>query len=288
MNEWEWQLLEAKKPVDDLRIADMEVRPGSRVRLRPRSGGDVMDIALAGKTAIIESIEQDYEGKIHLGVVVDEDPGRDIGLMRQPGHRFFFTPDEVEPLASGDDDKIHAGTLRVGRSPSILVAGIGNIFLGDDAFGVEVVRRLSTRELPNRVRVTDFGIRGYDLAYALLDAYDVTILVDACPRGEPAGTLYVIEPDLSDLGGPDEQQGAVEAHSMNPLNVLRLASSMGPVKRVLLVGCEPGTLGPEEGQMGLSDPIEAAVDEAVNLVESLIEKILSGDDSLQKTLNDIH
>jgi hydrogenase maturation protease len=288
MNEWEWQLLEAKKPVDDLRISGMEVRPGSRVRLRPRSGGDVMDIALAGKTAIIDSIEQDYEGKIHLGVVVDEDPGRDIGLMRQPGHRFFFTPDEVEPLAPGDDDKIHAGTLRVGNSPSILVAGIGNIFLGDDAFGVEVVRRLSTRELPNRVRVTDFGIRGYDLAYALLDAYDVTILVDACPRGEPAGTLYVIEPDLSDLGGPDEQQGAVEAHSMNPLNVLRLASSMGPVKRVLLVGCEPGTLGPEEGQMGLSDPIEAAVDEAVNLVESLIEKILSGDESLQKTLNDIH
>src|SRR6202140_5595383 len=128
MNEWEWQLLEAKQPVGDLRISDVEVRPGSRVKLRPRSGGDVMDIALAGKTAIIESIEQDYEGQIHLGVVVDDDPGRDIGLMRQPGHRFFFTPEEVEPLAPGDDDKIHAGTLRVGNSPSILVAGIGNIF----------------------------------------------------------------------------------------------------------------------------------------------------------------
>jgi len=106
--------------------------------------------------------------------------------------------------------------------------------------------------------------------------------VDACPRGEPAGTLYVIEPDLNDLGGPDEQ-GAVEAHSMNPLNVLHLASAMGPLKRVLLVGCEPGTLGPEEGQMGLSQPIEAAVDEAVTLVESLIAKILNGDDLLQKT-----
>ena len=113
---------------------------------------------------------------------------------------------------------------------------------------------LSARELPANVRVTDFGIRGYDLAYALLDGYDTTILIDACPRGEPAGTLYVIEPDLSDLGGPEEQQGAVEAHSMNPLECAAPGDSMGgPLKRVLLVGCEPGTLGPEEGQMGLSE-----------------------------------
>lgn len=283
MNEWEWQLLEAKKPVDDLRISDIEVRPGSRVRLRPRTGGDVMDIALADKTAIIESIEQDYEGKVHLCVVVDDDPGRDIGLMRQPGHRFFFTPDEVEPVPQGDDDKTSQGGM-----PRILIAGIGNIFLGDDAFGVEVARRLSGRELPHNVRVTDFGIRGYDLAYALLDGYDTTILVDACPRGAPAGTLYVIEPDLNDLGGPEQQQSAVEAHSMNPLNVLRLATSMGgSLKRVLLVGCEPGTLGPEEGQMGLSQQIEAVVDEAVKLVESLIAKILNGDEASAKTVNDI-
>jgi hydrogenase maturation protease len=272
MNEWEWQLLEAKQPVDNLRIGDTEVRPGSRVRLRPRAGGDIMDIALAGKVALVDSIEQDYEGKIHLGVVVDEDPGRDIGLMRQPGHRFFFTPEEVEPLIPADDDAISQTKL-----PRILVAGIGNIFLGDDAFGVEVVRRLSSRELPPGVRVTDFGIRGYDLAYALLDGYDTTILVDACPRGEPAGTLYVIEPDLSDLGSSEEQQLAVEAHSMNPLNVLRLAASMGPLKRVLLVGCEPATLGPDEGQMGLSEPIEAALEDAVRIVESLIEKILHRD-----------
>ncbi len=275
MNEWEWQLLEAKKPVDDLRILDIEVRPGSRVKLRPCAGGDVMDIALAGKTAVIESIEQDYEGKIHLCVVVDEDPGRDIGLMRQPGHRFFFTPEEVEPVPH--DHKSGETEL-----PRILVAGIGNIFLGDDGFGVEVAQRLSTRELPENVRVTDFGIRGYDLAYALLDGYDTTILVDACPRGAPAGTLYVIEPDLNRLGGPEEQHRAVEAHSMNPLNVLRLASSMGPLKRVLLVGCEPATLGPDEGQMGLSEPIEAVLDEAVKLVESLIEQISTGKISTEK------
>lgn len=273
MNEWEWQLLEAKSPLDELRILNVELRPGSRVRLRPRTGGDIMDIALTGKVAVIESIEQDYEGKIHLGVVVDDDPGRDIGFMRQPGHRFFFTPEEVEPLAPSDDESSSAKKM-----PRILVAGIGNIFLGDDAFGVEVARRLSAREFPESVRVTDFGIRGYDLAYALLDGYDTTILVDACPRGEPAGTLYVLEPDLTGLGDSDDKQAPVEAHSMNPMNVLRLATSMGPVKRVLLVGCEPGTLGPEEGQMGLSQPIAAVVDEAVKLVESLIEKILHGSD----------
>jgi hydrogenase maturation protease len=272
MNEWEWQLLEAKKPVDDLLIADIPVRPGSRVKLRPRAGGDVMDIALADKTAVIESIEQDYEGNVHLGVVVDMDPGRDIGLMRQPGHRFFFTPEEVEPLAPGEDDQ-----LSQTAAPRILVAGIGNIFLGDDAFGVEVVRRLATCELPANVRVTDFGIRGFDLAYALLDGYDTTILVDACPRGEPAGTLYVIEPDVNNLGGPE--QVSPEAHSMNPLNVLRMAASLGgPLKRVLLLGCEPGTLGPEEGQMGLSEPIEAVIDDAVKLVQSLVNKILNGEE----------
>jgi len=280
MNEWEWQLLEDKKPVDgltnDLRIDGVELKYGSRVRLRPRPGGDIMDIALAGKTAVIEGIEQDYEGKIHVCVVVDDDPGRDIGLMRQPGHRFFFDAEEVEPLPStdGDDDKISQAA-----APRILIAGIGNIFLGDDAFGVEVARRLSVRQWPLNVRITDFGIRGYDLAYALLDGYDTTILIDACPRGEPAGTLYVVEPDLTNLGDDDDRNAAVEAHSMNPLNVLRLASSMGPLKKVLLVGCEPETLGPEEGQMGLSTSVEASLDEAVKLVESIVGKIVNGDES---------
>jgi hydrogenase maturation protease len=277
MNEWEWQLLEAKKPVDDLRISDIAVRAGSRVTLRPRRGGDVMDIALAGKTAVVESIEQDYEGKFHICVVVDDDPGRDIGLMRQPGHRFFFTPEEIEPLAQTGNEEAEADGARL---PRILVAGIGNIFLGDDAFGVEVVRRLAGRELPSNVTVTDFGIRGYDLAYALLDGYDTTVLVDACPRGAAAGTLYVIEPELSDPTDAEQRQEAVEAHSMNPLNVLRLATSMGgPLKRVLLVGCEPATLGPEEGQMGLSATVEAVIDDAVKLVESIVTKILSGDET---------
>ncbi len=270
MNEWEWQLLETKKPAEDLQISGIEVRVGSRVTLRPRRGGDVLDIALDGKNAVVESIEQDYEGKCHICVVLDDDPGRDVGFMRQPGHRFFFTPEEIEPHAPSDGED--ASPI---AEPRILIAGIGNIFLGDDAFGVEVARRLLTRELPANVRVTDFGIRGYDLAYALLDGYDTTILVDACPRGDAAGTLYVIEPDLNDLG---EAETGMEGHSMHPLNVLRLARSMGPIKRVLLVGCEPATLGPDEGQMGLSTTVEAVIDDAVQLVESMIGKLRSGEE----------
>lgn len=101
MNEWEWQLLEDKTPLDSVAIGGIGVRPGDVVRLRPRAGGDVMDLALAGKTATIESIEQDYEGKPHLAVVLDDDPGRDLGMLRQPGHRFFFSTEEVEPVTGG-------------------------------------------------------------------------------------------------------------------------------------------------------------------------------------------
>lgn len=101
MNEWEFQLLEDKTALASVMVAGVEVRPGDLVRLRPRAGGDVFDLALAGKTATIESIEQDYEGKAHLAVVVDDDPGRDLGMLRQPGHRFFFAPEEVEPVTGG-------------------------------------------------------------------------------------------------------------------------------------------------------------------------------------------
>ena len=98
MNEWEWRLLEDKTPVDCLTAGGVEWRAGHRVRLRPRKGGDVFDLALEGKIATIECIEQDYDGKFHFAVVLDEDPGRDMGLLRQPGHRFFFDPEEVESV----------------------------------------------------------------------------------------------------------------------------------------------------------------------------------------------
>ena len=98
MKEWEWQLLEEKTPLDRVRVCGVELKTGDRIRLRPRAGGDIFDIALAGQIAIIESIEQDYEDNIHLAVVLEDDPGRDLGMLRQPGHRFFFFPEEVEPL----------------------------------------------------------------------------------------------------------------------------------------------------------------------------------------------
>ena len=240
-------------------ILDVEVRTGDRVRLLPRKGGDILDIALQGQIATIESIEQDYEGKSHLGVVLDDDPGRDLGLLRQPGHRFFFDPSEVEPLL--EDEQHQKNAI---EKPRILIAGIGNIFLGDDGFGVEVAQQLSKSTLPATVRVADFGIRGLDLAYALQDGYETTILIDAFPHGQTPGTVSVVEPDLSDPAASLSEGNFIEPHAMNPMNVLRMATAMHvKLKRILLVGCEPATLGGEEGKMGLSAPVEAAVREAV-------------------------
>src|SRR3954453_17415889 len=104
MNEWEWQLLEEKTQVESVSVSGVEVKAGDRVRLRPRAGGDIFDLALAGQVAVVESIEQDYEGRNHLAVVLEDDPGRDLGMLRQPGHRFFFSAEEVEPLDESDDE----------------------------------------------------------------------------------------------------------------------------------------------------------------------------------------
>lgn len=166
-------------------------------------------------------------------------------------------------------------------SPRILIACVGNIFLGDDAFGVEVARRLAGRPMPEGVRVVDFGIRGFDLTLALIDeATDVVILVDAAPRGGAPGTLYVVEPERG--GGEDSddppQASPIEMHSLDPVNVLRAAASLGGrVRRVLLVGCEPTPFDPDDDPpVELSAPVLAAVDEAVALVESLVTQIREG------------
>ena len=157
----------------------------------------------------------------------------------------------------------------------ILIAGIGNIFLGDDAFGVEVANRLCRRSFPPEVRVVDYGIRGFDLAYALLDGYDVTILLDATARGGAPGTLYTIElaPGTAGLEGPAAD---LEPHGMNPMRVLAMAQSMGAITgRVLLVGCEPESFGPEdEGLMGLSAAVASAVGPAADMVEALVSSLL--------------
>jgi len=166
-------------------------------------------------------------------------------------------------------------------SERILIAGIGNIFLGDDAFGVEVVRRLSGQSLPRSVRVVDFGIRGFDLAYALMDGYDAAILVDATPRGGMPGTVYTLEPDLHATNSlPAQQAAVIDAHSLDPVSVLRLVKTLGgECNRVLVVGCEPESFGTDDeaqGRMGLSEPVEHAVDEALRVIVSLTTKLLGG------------
>jgi hypothetical protein len=98
MEEWQFHALEDHAPLEAVDVAGISLRPGDQVRLRPAAGGDIFDLALAGQTATIEAIEQDYEGRVQLAVVVNADPGKDLGLLRQPGHRFFFSVDEVEPL----------------------------------------------------------------------------------------------------------------------------------------------------------------------------------------------
>ena len=122
----------------------------------------------------------------------------------------------------------------------------------------------------------DFGIRGLDLAYALQDGYDTTILVDAFPHGQTPGTISVVEPDATEIAAGSAS--LVEPHGMHPINVLRMAITMsGSLNRVLLVGCEPGSLGGDEGYMGLSEPVEAAAEEAVNTTEALIRRLLEGE-----------
>jgi hydrogenase maturation protease len=270
MNQFEWNLLEEKEQVDHVVIGGVEVRKGSRVRLQPHEGGDILDLALRGQMATVESIEQDYEGQQHICVVLEDDPGRDFGMMRQPGHRFFFKATEIEPLP---EEERREKTIT--QQPRILIAGIGNIFLGDDGFGVEVVRHLVDRMSSGSVRVVDFGIRGLDLVYALQDGYETTILIDAYPHGQAPGTVSVVELNANEAA--DFPGNFVEPHSMHPMNVLRMARSMnGPLKRVLLVGCEPATLGGDEGHMGLTKPVEAAVTEAVKMTEALVERILEG------------
>jgi hydrogenase maturation protease len=242
-------------------VAGVEVGRGSRVVLRPRAGADILDRAIAGKVAVVDRVDEDMEGSVQLAVVVEDDPGRDLGEMRQPGHRFFFSPEEVEPLAGQPQP-----------AARVLVAGIGNIFMGDDAFGVEVARRLAERPLPAGVEVGDFGIRGIDLMYALGEGYDAAVFVDAVPRGEPPGTLSVIEPEL------EEGEATIDAHGMDPVKVLSLARQVGSVpERILVVGCEPAVrmTGDEEEMVGeLSEPVRAAIDGAVELVESVVGELV--------------
>jgi hydrogenase maturation protease len=249
-----WEELERPGP-EAVAVGGVELRRGSRVRLRPRPGGDVFDIALGGRIAAVEVLEEDLDGNVKLGVVIEDDPGRELG---ERAHRFFFAPDEVDPL------------------PRVLVAGIGNVFLADDGFGVALAARLAERTPIPGVDIADFGIRGMDLAYAMRD-YDVVILLDAAPRGEAPGTLYVIEAEVE----PDEV--GLDTHGMDPVKVLQLVQALGGrPPRTLVVGCEPQTrmsADDEEIVDRLSPPVSAALDGGVDLVESLLADLLTSPQS---------
>ncbi|MDX6739948.1 hydrogenase maturation protease [Actinocorallia sp. A-T 12471] len=156
-------------------------------------------------------------------------------------------------------------------SARVLVAGIGNVFLGDDGFGVEVLRRLDPALLPDGVRAADYGIRGVHLAYELLDGtVDTLVMVDAVPLDGRPGALAVLEVGPDDLG--DDDGTTVDAHGLHPLAVLHLLRRLGgSVDRVFVVGCRPESL--EEG-MRLTPAVEAAVDEAVGLVVDLVRDLV--------------
>jgi hydrogenase maturation protease len=174
---------------------------------------------------------------------------------------------------------------RATEAPRILVAGIGNLFLGDDGFGVETARRLAERPLPQGVQVADYGIRGLDLAYALLEPYDAVIFIDIATRGEPPGTLYLIEPNL-----PSDGVATLDAHGMDPVKVLKLARSLGaPPTRSFVVGCEPGFLPPPDSEdvvMALSEPVQAAIEGAVQMVVELIATITTATASPETKFTD--
>jgi hydrogenase maturation protease len=158
------------------------------------------------------------------------------------------------------ETELNVTTMRV------LVAGVGNIFLGDDGFGSEVARRLCAEPLPAGVRIEDFGIRSLHLAYELLEGYDLTVLIDALSCGRRPGTLYVFQPDFDAANASP----APDAHSLTPETVFGAVRALGGTPgRVLIVGCEPGSV--EEG-MGLSAQVNAAAGEAVHLVRDLLAR----------------
>jgi hydrogenase maturation protease len=151
---------------------------------------------------------------------------------------------------------------------NVLVAGVGNIFFGDDGFGVEVAKRLAGRELPEGTTVVDYGIRGMHLALDLLSPPDLLVLVDAASRSGPPGTIYIIEPE------DDVPVRAPDAHSIDPNGVFQALRAMGgTVPRARIVGCEPADLSET---IGLSEPVEQAIEPAITMICRLVESEVRG------------
>ena len=269
-------------PVDDtVLVAGHRVGRGWRVRLHPGPSTDAQDMFLTGRTATVHGVKHDVDGRSYLAVTLDDDLGAD--LYAANGRFRYFDPSEVEPLQPGGSEG--PPLPRAAGVPHsdhrVLVAGIGNIFLGDDGFGVELARRLAECDLPAGVRVADYGISGVRLAYDLLGGgYQSTVLLDASPRGEVPGTVSVVEIAPDEVGwAADDPIAAsgryLDAHGMQPDQVLALLRMLGGEPgRVLLIGCEP--VAAEPG-IGLSEPVRAAVAQAVPMVCDLLNRLVVGE-----------
>jgi len=156
----------------------------------------------------------------------------------------------------------------------VLVACLGNLWLRDDGFGAEVAKRLEERELPDGARVFDFGNGGLNLAYEAMRGYDGLVLVDASKQGHEPGTLYVMDIDEDSVGGAIEDGELLDPHAMDPKTVLRFVKATGgwPGK-VVVVACEPAEI--DDVGIGLSEPVAAAVEGAVALVEETVAELLA-------------
>ena len=245
---------------DSVTIGGRPIARGSLVRLRPGARrADAQDMFLVGRIAEVQAVLHDVENNPYLAVSLAGQPDEDLRIAH--GRFLYFMPDEVEPHEDGVNGPV-SGPVS-GRT---LVAGVGNVFLRDDAFGVEVIRLLSGRPVPDGVQVKDFGIRGVHLAYDLLDGCELFVLVDAAQRGEAPGTVTVLEVEVPE---PDPAAGPViDAHSLTPDGIFALLGSLGGRPgRSLLVACEPADVS---AGMGLSGPVLEALPHAVRTVEEIL------------------
>jgi hydrogenase maturation protease len=258
------------------------IGPGDKVRLRPGRRADAHDVFLAGRVATVGEIVHTVDGDSHVAVTVDDDPAAE--LMDWHGRYLYFDPDELEPEVGRRPDR-GAGPGAVSgphRRARVLIAGVGNIFAGDDGFGCAVAAHLlAEADLPAGVRVVDYGIRGVHLAFDLADV-ETLILVDTVPDAGGPGSVEILEVDpataLDERAAGTAPPAAVDAHSMDPDHVLRSVVALGAaMPRTLLVGCEPENL--DDG-IGLGPLVAAAVPVAAATALELARREL---DSLKGT-----
>jgi hydrogenase maturation protease len=255
---------------DSVVVAGHRVARGSRVILRPGTRrADAQDMFLAGRAALVEAVLLDVDDTAYLAVTLADDPAADLHSAH--GRFLYFAPDEVEPDAGDTGGRVQRGDQSGRCRPMTgrtLVAGVGNIFQRDDAFGVEVIRLLAGRPRPPGVKIADFGIRGVHLVYELLDGCDLFVLVDVAQRGCAPGTVTVIEVEPADMASPS---GVMDAHGLAPDQVFAMLASMGSRPgRSLVVACEPADVS---AGMGLSDTVREALPHAVRAVEKILEQV---------------